>query len=75
MCSRDVLFRFAGTFVLVSAVLAWLVSPLWLLFTAFVGANLLQTSFTHFCPLERILGAARLFGCAPVTRQRAEGLR
>jgi hypothetical protein len=65
MCSRDVLFRFAGTFVLVSALLAWLVNPLWLFFTAFVGANLLQTSFTNFCPLERILGAVRLFGCTP----------
>lgn len=65
MCSRDVLFRFAGTFVLVSGFLAWLVNPVWLFFTMFVGANLLQTSFTHFCPLERILGAFRVFGCTP----------
>lgn len=72
MCSRDVLFRFAGTFVLVSAVLAWFVSPLWLLFTAFVGANLLQTSFTNFCLLERILGAVGLFGCTPPAARRRE---
>jgi hypothetical protein len=39
------------------------VNPLWFLFTAFVGANLLQSSFTGFCPLERILGRFRLFGC------------
>jgi hypothetical protein len=45
------------------------VSPLWLLFTAFVGLNLLQSSFTGFCPLERILGRFQLFGCrAPSVR-------
>ena len=40
----------AGTFVLVSVALAYWVSPWWLLFTAFVGANLLQSAFTGFCP-------------------------
>ncbi len=47
--------RFAGTFVLVSLALGWWVNPLFLLFTAFVGLNLLQSSFTNFCPLERVL--------------------
>jgi len=47
--------RFAGTFVLVSLVLAHYHSPYWLWFTAFVGFNLLQSSFTNFCPLEIIL--------------------
>jgi hypothetical protein len=41
---------FAGTLILTSVILAVLVSPLWLLLTAFVGANLLQSSFTGFCP-------------------------
>ena len=41
---------FAGVMILVSAALAWLISPLWLLLTAFVGLNLLQASFTGFCP-------------------------
>jgi len=41
------------------------VNPAWLLFTAFVGVNLLQSSFTNFCPLERILGAAGVAGCQP----------
>ena len=40
----------AGSMVLLSLALAWLVSPYWLLLTAFVGANLFQASFTGFCP-------------------------
>ena len=44
MCNDMVIRRFAGGFVLASVVLAWLVSPWWLLFTAFVGVNLLQSS-------------------------------
>lgn len=48
---------FAGTMILLSLTLAQVHSPLWLLFTAFVGANLLQASFTGFCPLAKILKA------------------
>ena len=48
----------AGTFVLVSLALGYLVSPWWHLFTAFVGANLLQSSFTRWCLMEDILKAA-----------------
>jgi len=47
--------RFAGLFVLASLALAHYHSPYWLWFTAFVGFNLLQSSFTNFCPLELIL--------------------
>ncbi len=47
--------RFAGAFILVSLLLAHYLSPYWLWFTAFVGFNLLQSSFTNFCPLEIIL--------------------
>ena len=51
---------FAGSFVLVSLALGVEGSPLFvsanfLWFTAFVGANLLQSGFTRFCPLESIL--------------------
>jgi hypothetical protein len=45
----------AGSFVLISAILAATVSPLWLWFTGFVGLNLLQSAFTGFCPLASIL--------------------
>lgn len=46
---------FAGTIVLVSLGLAHLYSSNWLWLTAFVGANLFQSAFTGFCPLEKIL--------------------
>jgi hypothetical protein len=48
---------FAGSFVLIGLLLAHLHSPYWLWFTAFVGANLLQSSFTGFCPLAKVLKA------------------
>jgi hypothetical protein len=41
---------FAGFMVLLSALLAWAYSPYWLLLTAFVGLNMLQSAFTGFCP-------------------------
>lgn len=63
MCDDRIIRRFAGTFILLSLVLGWWVHPAWFLFTAFVGANLLQSSFTAFCPLERILGRFGLAGC------------
>jgi hypothetical protein len=45
-----VVLGFAGCMVLLSVLLVWLVSPWWLLLTGFVGANLLQSSVTGFCP-------------------------
>jgi hypothetical protein len=52
----------AGSFVLISLALGYWVSPYWFLFTAFVGVNLIQSAFTHWCLMEKIL--ARL-GVAP----------
>jgi len=46
----------AGSFVLISLLLAIKVNINWLWFTAFVGANLLQSSITKWCLLEIILG-------------------
>jgi hypothetical protein len=43
-------FAFAGVMVLLSVALTYLVSPWWLLLTVFVGANMLQSAFTGFCP-------------------------
>lgn len=48
-------FRIAGIFVLASLALSQLHSVNWLWFTAFVGANLFQASFTRFCPMAMIL--------------------
>lgn len=52
--------RFAGTMVLLSLALAVWVSPYWLWLTAFVGANLLQSSFTGFCPLAKLLAKLKV---------------
>jgi len=45
----------AGALVLISLALGYFVSPYWHLFTAFIGANLLQSSLTNKCPLIPIL--------------------
>lgn len=45
----------AGFFVFASALLAQIHSPYWLLFTGFVGLNLLQSAFTNWCPMVWIL--------------------
>ena len=55
-------FASAGTMVLLSLLLGYLVSPWWLLLAAFVGANMLQAAFTGFCPLAMFL---RKFGASP----------
>ncbi len=50
-----VLRGIAGFFVLLSIILAYYVSPYWLLFTGFVGLNLLQSAFTNWCPAMTVL--------------------
>ncbi|WP_027716110.1 DUF2892 domain-containing protein [Desulfuromonas sp. TF] len=45
----------AGFFILLSLLLAFVHSPHWLWFTAFVGLNLLQSAFTDWCPMMTIL--------------------
>ena len=64
----------AGTLVLLSAALAALVSPWWLLLTAFVGANLLQSGVTGFCPAALVLRRLGVpAGCAfPSRRQEGQ---
>ncbi len=57
MTSERIVRIVAGSFILLSLALGVEASPLfhsayWLWFTAFVGANLLQSGFTRFCPLE-----------------------
>ena len=53
----------AGTFVLVTVILSVVHSPYWLLFTGFVGLNLLQSAFTNWCPMVWILGKSGLRRC------------
>lgn len=47
----------AGTFILTSITLAYILNTNWLWLGVFVGINLLQSAFTGFCPLEKILKA------------------
>jgi hypothetical protein len=68
----------AGTLILGSLALAHWVSPWWLLLTAFVGVNLIQSAFTGFCPAEMIL--ARIFpesaggcGCGSAEKHSGSG--
>lgn len=52
-----IVLAFAGTMILVSLLLSQYHHTYWLWLTAFVGANLLQSAFTGFCPLAKILKA------------------
>jgi len=51
---------FAGLMVLISIVLVVWVSPYWLVFTAFIALNMIQASFTGFCPAAIIF---KKLGC------------
>lgn len=60
MTIENIIRATAGSFIIMSLGLGVPASPLfqsenWLWFTAFVGINLLQSSFTGFCPLEWLL--------------------
>jgi len=55
MSVEDAVRAMAGSMILLSLVLYYLVSPYWLFLTAFVGLNLLQSSITKFCPAASIL--------------------
>jgi hypothetical protein len=47
----------AGIFIIISVLLTYFVNINWIWFTLFVGANLLQSSFTKWCLMEEILKA------------------
>jgi hypothetical protein len=55
MTINEALRLIAGAFVLLSVALGYWVHPGWLLFTAFVGLNLLQSAFTKWCPMMSVL--------------------
>lgn len=55
MTINDALRMIAGTMILISLALATQVSINWLWFTAFIGANLLQSAFTKWCPMMLVL--------------------
>jgi len=55
MTVNDALRAIAGLFILISVALGYFVHPGFFLFTAFVGANLLQSAFSKWCPMMTIL--------------------
>ena len=55
---NEALRMIAGLFVLASLALGYFVHPGWFLFTAFVGANLVQSAFSRTCPMMWILRRA-----------------
>ena len=60
MTINDTIKLIAGTFVLLSIALGYFVNEYFFLFTALVGVNLLQSSFTKWCLMEKILKRAGL---------------
>jgi hypothetical protein len=65
MTINDSLRAIAGFFVLASVALGYWVHPAFFLFTAFVGANLLQSGFTKWCPMMAILQKAGVKDALP----------
>ncbi len=55
MTMDRLILAIAGTFILLSLGLSHFHSPYWLFFTAFIGLNLLQASFSHWCLMVTIL--------------------
>ena len=65
MTIEEALRLIAGLLTLVSIALGVWVNPYFLLFTAFIGVNLLQSAFTHWCPMMTLLSWAGLRPCKP----------
>lgn len=55
MTVEPMLRLIAGAFVMASVLLGMYVDPRFFWFTLFVGANLFQSAFTHWCPMMAIL--------------------
>jgi hypothetical protein len=65
MTIDNAVLSFAGLVVLTGLALGWLVSPWWLLLTAFAGLNMMQAGFTGVCPAALIFRQLGLKpGCA-----------
>jgi len=59
------MFVFAGVMIIISVLLTQYVHANFFWFTLFIGANLLQSAFTGFCPAAKIFSAMGLkTGCA-----------
>ncbi|MEW5807063.1 MAG: DUF2892 domain-containing protein [Acidobacteriota bacterium] len=72
MTIERILRGIAGVFVLVSVVLGYFHSPLWFLFTIFVGINLFQSAFSNWCPMKSFLRMLGLKSCEELIRRAKE---
>ncbi|WP_291158401.1 YgaP family membrane protein [Gemmatimonas sp. UBA7669] len=68
MCNDKIIRRMAGIMVLLSVAQGFTVSDKFFWFTAFIGANLLQSSFTNFCLPEKLFARFGWFGCSTAPR-------
>lgn len=59
----------AGSFVTISLILGYFVSPYWFLFTLFVGLNLFQSAFTRWCLAEKIVEKLGLVSEQPMQQE------
>jgi len=64
MLIEQALRLIAGTFIVISVVLSVLHNSYWLIFTAFVGLNLLQSGITNWCPMVWLLEKMGLRHCS-----------
>lgn len=62
MTVNNAVMAMAGTMVLLSVLLTWTVAANWMWLTVFVGANMLQSAFTGFCPANTIFAKLGLKG-------------
>jgi hypothetical protein len=72
MTTENAIRVLAGTLVWISLALGYWVNWWWLLLAAFVGANLIQSAFTGFCPAEIILKKLGVGRCSPEHRASAD---
>jgi hypothetical protein len=73
MTVNDALRAIAGFFVLASVALGYFVHPGFFLFTAFVGANLLQSGFSKWCPMITVLRKAGVKDSLPEAQASSRG--
>lgn len=57
MAQKEMFRVVVGLMILASVALVYFVSQWWLLFTVFIGANMLQSAFTGICPMDKMLAA------------------
>ena len=62
MSVDEALRLLAGSVVLVSVLLGYLITPEWFLLTGFVGLNLIQSAFSKWCPAMWFFNNYRVWG-------------